>query len=342
MNNQPYPIYVISLKRCPERRLHVQRQLDALGLSYRFVDAIDKYDLKSPEYRAEIEHRLGLNKDTIDRECAAYLYSHVACSLSHVKAYSLMAEQNDAAACILEDDIVISPDFPKILHAAQKASWDVLMLSNHSRTTRYIPATNLVIQQTLKKFPEMDCSLFPRLRRRKWYKRLLPPPAVSEAELDWTSIHKLEWFLLMLMSHSATFNKLFRYSINAYRLLVGMYNPNHHMIYTNRERYRRMHTAIKIGALPIRFSQQPLYAGYDIAIPAEIMSSGMGYLLTMEMTHLFKEVIHSEAKCAIDFIPWHLKEKDGIQARILTPPCVTASFVYLYNSPRQQERKPLE
>ena len=339
MNNQPYPIYIINLKRCPERRLHVQRQLDALGLSYRFVDAVDQHDLKSPEYRAEIAHHLGLDKDTINRESATSC-SHVACALSHVKAYNLMVEQNDAAACILEDDIVISPNFPKILHAAQKATWDVLMLSHYSRTTRYIPATNLVIQQTLKKFPAMDCSLFPRLRRRKGLKRLLPPPTVSEAELDWTSVHKLEWFLLMLMSHSATFNKLFRNSINAYRLLVGMYNPNHHIIYTGREALRRIHTAIKIGALPIRSSQQPLYTGYDIAIPAEHMTSGMGYLLTIEMVHLFKGVINSKVKLPIDCIPWHLKEKDGIQVRILTPPCVTASFVYLFNSAREHRYIP--
>ena len=335
MNNQPYPIYIVSLKRCPERRLHVQRQLDALGLNYCFVDAVDKRDLKSPEYRADIAHRLGLDKDTIHRECTASFYAHVACALSHVKAYNLMAEQNDAAACILEDDIVLLPDFPKILHAAQKATWDVLMLSHHSKTTRYIPATNLVIQQMLRKFPEMDCSLFPRLRRRKGLKRLLPPPAVSESELDWTSIHKLEWFLLMLMSHSATFNKLFVYSINIYRLLAAMYNPNHHIIYTTRERFRRTHTAIKIGALPIRSSQQPLYAGYDIAIPAEHMTSGMGYLLTIEMAHLFKGVINSKVKLPIDYIPWHLKEKDGIQLRILTPPCVTAFLVYLFDSARE-------
>ena len=43
----PLPIYIISLKRTPERRLYMQRQLDALNLNYQFVEAIDKYDLYS-------------------------------------------------------------------------------------------------------------------------------------------------------------------------------------------------------------------------------------------------------------------------------------------------------
>ena len=334
MNNQSYPIYVINLKRCPERRLHMQRQLDTLGLSYRFVDGVDKYDLKSPEYRAEITHRLGLDKNVITFGSDGYLNTHVACALSHVKAYNLMAEQNDAAACILEDDVVMSPDFPKILSAAKKTTWDILMLASYSGTIRYIPATNLVIQETIKKSPEIDCSLFPRLRRRKGFKRLLPPPAISESELDWTSINKLEWFLLMLLSHSATFNKLFKRSIGAYKRLVGIYNPHHHLVYTNREPCRRVYTVLKIGGLPIRSSQQPLYGNYDIAVPAETVTSGMSYLLTLEMTHLFKEVINSIGLVIIDRIPSHLQKKHGAQLRILTPPCVTSPLVYLKRSAR--------
>ena len=335
MNNQPYPIYVISLKRCPERRLHVQRQLDTLGLSYRFVDGVDKYDLKSTEYLAEIAHRLGIDKNVIaPGDCFAH--NNTVCTLSHIKAHNLMVEQEDAIACILEDDVVLSPDFPKILCAAQKTTWDILMLSSLSRIIISTLASDLTIQETIKKYSEIDCSLFPRLRREKWFKRLLPPRAVSQSQLDWTSVNKLEWFLLMLLSHPT--NRRSTYSITErYKRLVRIYNPKHPILVKTISCIQ-LYTACKVGGLPIRSSQQPLYRGYDIAIPVDTVTSGMAYLLTLEMAHLFKEAIHSgevtkgRNGIVIDYIPSYLQKKYGIKLRIITPPCVTASLVYLVNS----------
>ena len=131
MNVNPYPIYVISLKRTPERRLYVRRQLDALNLDYQFVDAIDKYDLKSPECQAEICALLGIDKTALKERFNKHLgSSQFACSLSHIKAHKLMVKHNHSAACILEDDVEIASDFVKILHAVQKTSRDILMLSS--------------------------------------------------------------------------------------------------------------------------------------------------------------------------------------------------------------------
>ena len=330
----PYPVYVINLSRTPERRLHIQRQLDALGISYRFVDAVDKNDFKFSEKRTEIAHQLGIDEAVVDNTATSYFYDHFACSLSHVKAYNLMEEYGDVAACILEDDCVIPNDFAEILHAAQKMPWDILMLSSQSRTIRYIPATNSKIQKSVEEFPEIDCSLFPKLRKIKWYKRLLPPAATSPSQLDWRFIPKLEWWGMMLLSHSRLLNALFRYFINAYKCLLMLYNPNHHIIYKNREEYKRLHAACKVGGLPIRSSQQTLYGKYDIATPAEWPSSGMGYLLTSVMAKECKAVVNTKQKLLIDSIPWLLQEKYGIQLRIVTPPCVTASLAYLKDSVR--------
>ena len=334
MNTSPYPIYVINLSRTPERKLHMQRQLDALHLDYQFVEAIDKYDLKSSEYRAEVADLLGIDKSIIERRCTAYFYDHFACALSHLKAYNLMVEHNNPVACILEDDIVVLPDFPKILHAAQSTSWDILMLSSHSRTIRYIPATNPNLQKNIEKFPEMDCALFPKLRRIKWFRRLLPPISTSRSQLDWTCIPKLQWWLLMLLSHSKKTNNLFKYSINAYKGLLAIYNPNHPILHKDNEEQRRAYAACKIGGLPVRASQQALYGDYDMAIPAELPTSGMAYLLTLDMANKCKEVVNSKDRMLIDAIPWHLHRKYGVKLRIITPPCVTAALTYLQDSAR--------
>ena len=332
MNTSPYPIYVISLKRTPERRLHVKRQLDALNLDYQFLDAIDKRDLHSLEYQTEVADMLGINRSHVKKRNAHYFYNHLVCTLSHIKAYNLMAKHNDSAACILEDDIQISPDFGKILCAAQKTSWDILMLSSQSRAIYRIPAVNPNIQKCVEEFPEIDCSLFPKLRRTKWFKRILPPTPTSCSQLDWTTIPKFEWLLLMLLSSSRTANKVFKYSISAYECWLALYNRDHHIVYRNNAESERVYAACQIGGLPVRPSQKALYQGYDTAIPAEQPTSGMAYLLTLAAANKFKKVVNSKDSIFIDHVPWYLYEKGNIKLRILTPPCVKGSFVYLKNT----------
>ena len=333
MNTSPYPIYVISLQRTPERRLYIQRQLNALGLDYQLVDAVDKYDMASPDRRTEIARSLGLSESTIEYyEYIPYFHDHLASALSHVKAYNLMLEQNVSVACILEDDALISPCFIEILHAARKTPWDILMLSSHSRTVRYILAANPHIQGSVESSPEIDCSLFPRLRARKWPKRLLPLASISQSQLDCSFIPKLAWSLLMLLSSSNTSNNIFKYLINIYKSILKLYNPNHYLLYKNGVEANRLYAACKIGGLPIRSSQQPLYKNYDIAIPAELPTSAMAYLLTATMAKKCKEIVDSNPRMLIDAIPWHLHRKDGIRLRIVTPPCVSAALTYLYHT----------
>ena len=162
MSTNSYPIYVISLKRTPERRLYMQRQLDALNLDYQCVDAIDSHDLKSPEYQAEVFDSLGIDgyitkfNEHINRKIGK-----ASCIFSHMKAHRLMMKHNYSAACVLEDDVRISPDFAGILRLAQKKSWDLLMLSSRSKSLHTILKKNLGIQKTIEEFPEIDCSLFP-------------------------------------------------------------------------------------------------------------------------------------------------------------------------------------
>ena len=123
------PIYIINLKRTPERKLYMQRQLDAFNLSYQFVDAVDKHLLQSEEYRTTIANQLGIDKFTIQNNPSA----STAIRLSHIKVYNLMIKNNIPVACVLEDDAFLLPSFPKILNVAQRVSWDVLMLTHSSR-----------------------------------------------------------------------------------------------------------------------------------------------------------------------------------------------------------------
>ena len=330
MSANPYPIYIISLKRTPERRLYVQRQLDALHLDYQFVDAIDKHDLESPECQAEICELLGTDKTIIKKKYSKYSRSiKFACTLSHFKAHKLMVKHNHSAACILEDDVQISPDLPKILHSAQKKSWDILMLSSQSRAIRTTIGRDINLRKSIVESPETDCFLFPKLRKIRWFRKLLPPTPTSSSELDWTLIPKLQWWQLMYLSSPA--KKFRRYIDNRHCYLESIPISGCQMPQEPLASY----IACKIGGLPLRVSQQNLYEGYDTAIPAELPTSGMAYLLTAKMTNKFKESVTKNKRIVLDIIPWDLYQKYGVKLRILTPPCVMASFSYLENSARK-------
>ena len=328
MNVKPYPIYVISLKRTPERRLHIQRQLNALNLDYSIVDAIDKNDLRSPQYRAEVTDLLGIDKTIIEIGSEYFFRGHLACALSHVKAYNLIAKHNDSVACILEDDAQISPDFGGILSASQKISWDILMLSSQSEVTRIIIGRNPNIRKSIMESPDINCSIFPKLKRTIWFRGLFPPIPISSTELNWSLIPKLQWWLLMYLSSSAN-----RFRPRMYNYLSFF---KHIPISDCQMPDEPLATCIacKMGGLPVRSSQQTLYKGYDAAIPAELPTSAMAYLITSVAANKYKKVVNSETRMIIDHIPWHLYKKGVINLKILTPPCVTAPFSYLKNSAR--------
>ena len=121
------PIYIISLKRTPERRLYMQRQLDSLGLDYQWIDAVDAYDFNDTELAGV---------DLKDR----YQPSAMACLLSHIKFYDLVIQNKHPMACVLEDDTHLLPTFLDILNYEKllKKNWGILLLAHHSTTTQML------------------------------------------------------------------------------------------------------------------------------------------------------------------------------------------------------------
>ena len=88
------PTYVINLKRNPERKLFIQRQLDAFNLNYQLVDAIDKYDLESPKYRFQTAQSLGMDESNLE-----YKYAQITQSSKGHKGYN--SEGLGRLACLL-------------------------------------------------------------------------------------------------------------------------------------------------------------------------------------------------------------------------------------------------
>ncbi|MXX98551.1 MAG: glycosyltransferase family 25 protein, partial [Gammaproteobacteria bacterium] len=107
------------------------KQLDALGLEYQYIDAVDGRQFTPYEvvekYGEQVFYTNSYNKQRMT-------LGSIGCLLSHIKFYDLMIENNIPVACVLEDDAVISPRLPQILtsETLQKVPWGTLLLGHYS------------------------------------------------------------------------------------------------------------------------------------------------------------------------------------------------------------------
>lgn len=103
------PIYVINLPRSQDRAKNMRQRLEALGLCFRFIEAVDGQKLSSEErqrYDPRPRRSIGA-ADLLDTE--------IACVLSHRKAWQTLLDEGAPFALILEDDVLLSQDTPRIL-----------------------------------------------------------------------------------------------------------------------------------------------------------------------------------------------------------------------------------
>ena len=120
--------YIINLPHDKARLVSITKRLTELGFDFEVVEAVNgrKITLPHPAY-SETGYHLRHGKKTNLAE--------LGCYLSHIKMLKNFLATTDDLAMILEDDIQLLYDFPKIIEQATKLSdrWDILRLSgNHS------------------------------------------------------------------------------------------------------------------------------------------------------------------------------------------------------------------
>lgn len=91
-------ILVLNVRSFVERRKNIERQLDPLGLRYEFVHAYDVDDLNVGSVRKYLRGS-GLSP------------GQLSCAMKHFHAFQLMVERNWQRVLILEDDVIVAPDF---------------------------------------------------------------------------------------------------------------------------------------------------------------------------------------------------------------------------------------
>ncbi|HMW03240.1 MAG TPA: glycosyltransferase family 25 protein [Acidobacteriota bacterium] len=123
-NSDLPPIWVISLRRSTERRAHITQHLKEHNLPFEFFDAIDGQTL-TPDQLACYDAQQACQ--CMGRELVP---SEIAIALSHLTLYQRMVDQNLDEVLILEDDVVLKPEFLEIL--SRKSSfpkgWELVLL----------------------------------------------------------------------------------------------------------------------------------------------------------------------------------------------------------------------
>ena len=300
------PIYIINLKRTPERKLSIQRQLDAFNLNYKFVEAVDKYDLSCKARRAIIAE--GLDIKTTKMESLYDRHSNhlgtLACLLSHVKVYNLIIKNNIPYACVLEDDSELLPVFARILIAAQEISWEVLMLSSQS----------FLIQRILYNLYHFK---FRSLYKLLYWKKYYPELTFFTVRLIISKIIKFLILPSKIIKKVAAKGQYITKKHYAGALLTDM--------------------ACEIGGLPNKdmHSWHKVAAIHYLAIPETTRSnlaSCMAYMLTRSAAIKWKQEALLPLSIPIDRIPAVLCKRKCLNLYIVVPPCVRASYRFLINS----------
>ncbi len=97
------PCFVISLPDCTGRRSAIRIRLQALGIPFEFLDAVDGRDRLPPDYENQID------RAETKRRGRVLADADYACALSHINAYRHIVAAAHPHALILEDDAIPQP-----------------------------------------------------------------------------------------------------------------------------------------------------------------------------------------------------------------------------------------
>ena len=339
---QAIPIYIINLKRNPERKLFMQRQLDALGLEYCFVDTIDKYELGSKTYRNRIAKLLDIDETVLERKYDAVIneaedekeksdyLGRIACMLSHIQIYNSMVKNDIAIACILEDDATLLPTFLEILKASAELEWDILMLASQPVSFN----RNLIQPNYIKHIRFFNKDLLfisKRTENRNVAKKqknrlesLLREYGINARSRPEQS----EIFAKILQEYDTKYAEIIK-TITPDNRRLALVKHEQYITYRTLRRLIKMYTSIQLGALPDKSSLDLITKYHCIAKPRTEPLTTTAYMLRQSAAMKWKKQALAEDPLAIDEIPWQLYKNEQVKLRLITPPCAAAAYHYL-------------
>jgi glycosyl transferase, family 25 len=103
-------VFVINLARSKERRARMKELLDSMGVEFEFFAGTDGKKLTPAEVEDAYDEAavLGNIRRTLT-------LNEIGCTISHRAVYRKIRDEGIGRACILEDDILLDPEFPEVL-----------------------------------------------------------------------------------------------------------------------------------------------------------------------------------------------------------------------------------
>ena len=323
----------------------MQRQLDAFGLDYRFVevDFFDKYELESKAYRIRVARMLRLDEQALENKYATVInfvknnpkrkyheLAALAIGLSHIKVHNLMIENNHEMACILEDDAKLLPTFPEVLKTVPDLEWDILQFCHQPIGYVFAP---FFIRYSCKigslKFPNFRL-LFPD---DKIDKRIIREYGFDNPKYSKLAAYITKTMRLYRNKHKSITKPL----VPILRLIPDRIKklliPKDHLLRMdniwNARDLLDQNTAIELGMFPQEPTPTLITEQHCIATPRMKIMSTTAYLVRQLAIAIWKQKLLSENVLPIDDIPWKLHGDRQVKLRIISPPCVTATYDYL-------------
>ena len=107
-------VFVINLARRPERMRYIDGQLANAGVAYERVEAVDGACLSEAERKSAANgFRWWCARGYMPRA------GEIGCALSHRKVWRAMIDGDDAACCVMEDDVALSDGFVDMLRKVE-------------------------------------------------------------------------------------------------------------------------------------------------------------------------------------------------------------------------------
>ncbi|QFG36632.1 glycosyl transferase family 25 [Paracoccus pantotrophus] len=120
-----WPIFILTLEGDEARRQPLLDQLAGMGLQWRLIYGVDGRRGLPAEYLSMIDRDAA--HDRLKRPMTD---SEFACALSHRQIYETIMDEGLDGALVLEDDAILTPDFPDFIRAGHHLT-DTLALLDH-------------------------------------------------------------------------------------------------------------------------------------------------------------------------------------------------------------------
>lgn len=123
------PIFIINLETDIDKKKHMENLFESNNLEGRFIDAV--YGKNLPVEDIERVY----NKQLAIKECGRELtFGEIGCTLSHLKIYQTMLDENIEQAVVLEDDVLLSPTFLNVINNVSSfpVDYELMLLGYYS------------------------------------------------------------------------------------------------------------------------------------------------------------------------------------------------------------------